>query len=99
MGTVMSEVGVAMNGTKTVATMTLIVGGSIATGRATMTGVADDSMTTTISAMDTASDTFGTAVSGCHPPITHRGTSFVTTTLTSCRRLRMAAGGCAWTAT
>jgi hypothetical protein len=80
-------------GAKTFATTTLIDGRGVATGRATMNGVADDSMTMSISAMDIASGTFGTAVSGCHLPITRLRTWFVTTPCTNCRSRRMDAGG------
>jgi hypothetical protein len=86
-------------GAKTFAITTLIEGRGVATGRVTMTGVADDSMTMSISAMGTASDTFGTAVSGWHLPITRLRTSSVTTTLTNCLSRRMVAGGSALTVT
>ena len=98
-GTATSAGGIAVNGMKAVVITMPTVGGSTATGRLTMTGVADDSVTMIIFAMDTALDTFGTAVSDCHRPTTHRGTSFVITTPTSCRNLRMAVGGSAWTVT
>jgi hypothetical protein len=80
-------------GAKTFATTTLIDGRGVATGRATMTGVADDSMTMSISGMGIASDTYGTAVSGCHLPITRLRMSFVTTPFTNCGSRRMDAGG------
>jgi len=90
-----NEVGIATGATggKMFVITTLIDGRGIATGMATVTGVADDSMTTGISATQITSDTSGTVVSDWHQPITRLRTSFVTTVVTNCRSHRMVAAG------
>ena len=92
-----NEVGIDTSGAKTIGITTLIGGGSIVTGRATMTGVAGDTMTMTITAVGTTS--VGTVVSGCHQSTTRLDTSLGTTLPTNCRSRRMVAGGSVLTTT
>jgi hypothetical protein len=92
-----NEVGIDTSGAKTIGITTLIGGGSIATGRATMTGGAGDTRTMTITAVGTT--TGGTVVSGCHQSITRLGTSLGTTLPTNCQSRRMVAGGSELTTT
>src|SRR5579864_7154867 len=91
-----SEVGIdtmiVTSGVKTVAITMLIGGRGIASGKAIMIGVADDSMTMRTSAIGTTTDTCGIAVSDCRPPITRPPTSCVTTPLTSFGSPRMVVG-------
>lgn len=92
-----NEAGIGTIGAKTFIITTLIDGRGIAIGTATVTGAADDSMTTGISTTQITSNTSGTVVSDCHPPITRLRTSFVTTVVTNCRSRRMVAAGSALT--